>query len=1200
MIDLAQFRANIGVFYAKGFCFSSHKNKWDILAQFFSKNSFLLLLFICLMCLYFTKNIGFHCIKNAIKIHRTVLFLTICFYYFRAAKYLFICVDVSINPGPSFADSFFKFCHWNCNSISAHNFSRVGLIQAYNALHNFNIIAITETALTPDVPDEKLNIPGYNVLRNDLPPQDSHGGVMIYYKNDLPIKRRLDLEGHPNILVAELSISKKKVFFVLVYRKYGQSSDDFSIYIQNLNIILEKIDAENPYCTILAGDFNAHLNAWWEGDTDDTFGTSTQQIFNDNGFIQLVNQPTYLTQHGRTCIDLVATDQPNFIMDCDIHPSLHTNCHHQVNFVKLNISCPPPPPYNRRLWHYERADPVLIQQAIYNYDWANNLANFASIDLQIQHFTETLLNIMKNFIPFDDRLIRPKDPPWITRNVKAFYNMYKRKYKAFIRNGSQVCQKASIDALRQEYSTIVEKSQEKYLKSLGETLANPQTGAKKYWSALKKLLKKNLTSVIPPILQDNIFVTDIEEKCNIFNNYFKEQCKTVVTDSTIPHNITRITNATLRNVHFTEENILEHIRGLNINKAHGCDDITSRMLKMCDKSVTKPLFIIYKNCIMQGYFPKAWKMANVTPIHKKNNKNVITNYRPVSLLPICGKILEKLIFDNLYKHIYANNLISDRQSGYKQGDSTIKQLLSITNDIYKAFDETPTKEVRAVFLDISRAFDRVWHEGLIYKLKQNGLEGDFINIISSFLQNRKQRVVMDGKFSNWAEIEAGVPQGSILGPILFLVYINDLIDCVDSEIRIFADDTFIFRVVDENSTTKLNQDLEKITEWANQWKMIFNPDITKAAVEITFSRKRTPSQFETLMFNNIPVKQAVETKHLGMILDSKLNFKKHISEKLAKANQGLGVMKQLSKWVPSHTLQQIFKLYTRPHLDYGDILYDISDLSKTMVFPPITSCQLMEEIEKIQYKAALIVTGAWQGTSRDKIYDDLGWESLQNRRTARKLCMLYEIQKTNFPFYLANMLDPFKYRPNSRFYNSLYLKNMHCKTNAVKASFLPSVIRDWNSLQFTSKSAVSKLAFKNKVFKQIRPPRKSYFGVDKEICKHISQLRMQLSPLRAHKFKYNFNDTPDPFCIVCESIENTEHYLLHCRSYRLARAELSQKISLIIGSSFEQLPTKSKLRILLYGQDKLDVEKNKMILEEVGTYICKSKRLNTHRGEGGG
>ena len=177
-------------------------------------------------------------------------------------------------------------------------------------------------------------------------------------------------------------------------------------------------------------------------------------------------------------------------------------------------------------------------------------------------------------------------------------------------------------------------------------------------------------------------------------------------------------------------------------------------------------------------------------------------------------------------------------------------MLSITHEIPKAFDSS--QEIRAVFLDISRAFDRVWHAGLIFKLQQIGIEGEIISILSSFLSDREQRVILDGQFSDWAKIEAGVPQGSILGPILFLIYINDIIEIVDSNIKIFADDTFIFRTADQQSTEILTNDLNKISIWANKWKMVFNPDISKQAVEVIFSNKRSPSNFEPLVFAGIP------------------------------------------------------------------------------------------------------------------------------------------------------------------------------------------------------------------------------------------------------------------------------------------------------------------------------------------------------------
>ena len=510
---------------------------------------------------------------------------------------------------------------------------------------------------------------------------------------------------------------------------------------------------------------------------------------------------------------------------------------------------------------------------------------------------------------------------------------------------------------------------------------------------MKTFLNNEKIPCIPPIYQKNNYFTDFKEKAQIFNGFFARQCTLVENSSKLLTNSNKRTNKLISTNSFTKDDIAKIIKNLNPNKVHGFDMISIHMIKICGESILKSLELIFKSCLENGKFPNKWKKANVVPVHKINNKQLIENYRPISLLPVCGKILELLICNEMFEFFTENELISQNQSGFKPGDSCISQLLCMTHDIYQSLDYA--LETTAVFLDISKAFDKVWHEGLLFKLKLNGISGNLLNVITDFLYQRKQRVILNGQHSSWNNVQARVPQGSILSPLFFLVYINDLSDGLNSNPKLFADDTSLFSVVQNiNSTANdLNSDLIKISDWAFQWKMRFNSDPKKQAQEVICSRKINKTDHLPLYFNENLVKSSSTQKHLGMILDTKVDFSLHLKNVQNKVNKTIGLLRKLQDTLPRTSLITIFKSFIRPHLDYGDIIYDRA-----------YNTSFHQNIESVLYNAALAITDAVRGTSREKLYQELGFESLQQRRWYRKLCCLFKIMKSQSPSYLFQLV----------------------------------------------------------------------------------------------------------------------------------------------------------------------------------------------------
>ena len=813
-----------------------------------------------------------------------------------------------------------------------------------------------------NLPETLLN--DYTFVSANNPANTRHGGVGLFYKNSLPVTVRNDLSFNESIVI-ELNFGRKKLFFTVLYRSpsFNHTSPEFQTFLLNFENLYSSIKAENPLAMFFTGDFNAHSQLWWPGGDTTHEGTTIDELFTKLGLSQIISEPTNFEPHKNpSCVDLLVTDQPNIILDSGTRSSLDSYCHHQIIHCKVNFRIPPPLPFERKIWHYNRADSAAIKRSIANFPWRQHLNINTDPNWQVKTFTDIFLNIMSNLIPNETKRFVPRDPPWITKPLKTMLNRKNRLYKSYKRHGYKNEDKLRLDTFRIECQQAVATAKSSYLINLGNKVNDPNTSQKNYWKIINRAMNKCRAPKIPPLLVNNLFILISSVKARYFNDFFSNQCTPIINNSVLPA-LNFLSNKRISHLTIEIEKINLLVQNINPNKATGSDGISGQMLLLCGVSVSLPLQIIFRNILSTSIYPDIWKLANVTPIFKKGDKQLIKNYRPISLLPICGKILEKLIFNHLYSYLNTNNLIAKNQSGFRPGDSTTNQLLYLIDEIHQAFDCTESLEVRAVFLDISKAVDKVWHEGLLFKLKQNGISGGLLNLFQNYLNNRKQRVVLNGSFSEFSSIESGVPQGSILGPLLFLIYINDLETNIKSNIKFFADDTMLFSIVKDpnKSATDLNHDLDVINKWAHQWKFEFNPDPLKQATEVLFSCKKNIPNHPQIIFNGTVVAKVSEQKHLGLTLESNLSFKKHLIEKIKRAKKHIGIIKHLSRFLPLKTLDQMYKTLVRPHLDYCDVIYHIP--SKQDQLGGVLN-SLMYMAEKVQYQAAIAITGAWQGSSR--------------------------------------------------------------------------------------------------------------------------------------------------------------------------------------------------------------------------------------------
>ena len=509
----------------------------------------------------------------------------------------------------------------------------------------------------------------------------------------------------------------------------------------------------------------------------------------------------------------------------------------------------------------------------------------------------------------------------VMQKVKKKYNAWKRytrtrEYKYY----EEYCH------IRNEATKEVRKAKKYYERNLAnETKTNP----KAFWKYVRS--KTKVKSGVKDLLkEDGSYAHTDGDKAEILNSFFAS----VFTDedlSDVPVPDNMFDGDKLTDVVFTVEEVAKQLQKLNPTKSPGPDGLHPKVLKEVCNEIAHPLAIIFRKSMDEGEVPKGWKVAEVTAIFKKGSAADAGNYRPVSLTSIVCKIMESIIRNHTMAFMNKHNIIQEEQHGFRQGRSCVKQLLVLMEMWTKLLEEGA--DIDVVYLDFRKAFDSVPHLRLLKKAEANGIGGKLIRWIKSFLIGRKQRVSLNGEKSDWASVRSGIPQGSVLGPILFIIYINDLPNVVSSLVMMFADDTKIFTPVkEEDDCQKLQEDLNRLGDWSSKWQLKFN--VAKCGV-LHYGKgvdRVTYTMTEGNHSRNL--KEIDDEKDLGVLFDKSLTFSKHIGAIANKATRILGVIKRTFDYMDEETFKALYKTMVRPHLEYANSVWcpylkrDINKLEK--------------------------------------------------------------------------------------------------------------------------------------------------------------------------------------------------------------------------------------------------------------------------------
>ena len=508
-------------------------------------------------------------------------------------------------------------------------------------------------------------------------------------------------------------------------------------------------------------------------------------------------------------------------------------------------------------------------------------------------------------------------------------------------------------------------------------------------------------------------------------------------------------------VKVTEKQMSQALKNLNGTKSPGPDEIHPRILKELHVELAKPLTVLFNNSILESKIPVEWKIAEVRPIFKKGDKSQAGNYRPVSLTSIVCKLFEGFIRDALYDHLVENELLSRDQYGFCSGRSCVTQLLTTVTDWMEYLDQGIP--VDSIYLDLRKAFDTVPHQRLIHKLKGYGIRDNLLHWIADFLNDRSQYVSIKSVSSSRVPVTSGVPQGSVLGPILFIYYINDMPDEIKNKLKIFADDTKAYsKILSEFDRELLQSDIDRLIEWTDDWLLRFN----KGKCKVLHLGKNNPKYdyYMTCSDDTTVIESTSGEKDLGVTVDPLLEFDVHINEVVKRANRLAGLIQRTLTYKNDEILLPLFKGLVRPILEYANPVWNPS-LRK-----------FVNLVENVQRRYTKKIVG-YKELSYEERLAKLRLPSLEYRRLRGDLIEMYKMTHNIYDPCSVETLFKFSDSEKSTRGHNYKLEKVHTNTSLFRNFFTNRIINTWNNLPVSAVNASSLNAFKNELdrhFKEIK------------------------------------------------------------------------------------------------------------------------------------